>query len=652
VRTRKVYKAILYFFVMEKNISIILTMFLILVMILGFVSARYVVPSKDIEVQKTVIPFKDEVSVNKTVEIEKPSEEEKNISDWIYQEDAEGVIVRGEWYFGESNLYDGDWSSYDFESMAKSSYLELIYTKAPGAIGAVWKVKDGDGTTNLTIPDSCFNSDSEELLFRVQSGGDNGEMLVSWSCYNDGSWMQLRFTRRTRSIYEEGIYWELDKILEESVNFIPPIEGDNSVKQAGFIHLNLESSFEKVSKWVYNLYKDGGLYRSYDSSVINQAIPRIEDNSMISAGSDYTCFLKQDGSVKCQGSANINGQANDYSGNDVIQVSAGAAYTCFLKQDGSVKCQGANDYGQANDYSGNDVVQVATGMLHACFLKQDGSVQCQGKNMNHDADDYAGNDVVQVSAGRYHTCFLKQDGSVQCQGHDSFGSIGQDRDYTGHDVVQVSAGGDHTCFLKQDGSVQCQGDNYNGKSENYHGNDVVQVATGLLGTCFLKQDGSVQCQGYNSYGELDAYTGDDVIQVTMGNYHTCFLKQDGSVHSQGANYYGQAENYVGNDIKTTPYYYFLGLEDGDYSIIATVCDDVGECSSTETRAISIISGPPIVQEEDLTKTYPRSSTKVKKIPKIGRKVEEIQLMPQEFLQEKIIYLNFFDNFEDGIIFLN
>jgi len=182
---------------MEKKIALVITGLLVLLMLVGFVSARYMASPDKNNIQK---PYKN---------IKNPDEEAKSFTTTIYQENAEGSIVKGIWYYGGNKTRDGDWNSYDFESMAKDSYLELIYVKPQSAISAVWKVKDGDRSANLTIPDSCFDSDSEELLLRAQSGGEHGEMLVRWECYNNGSWMELRFTRYTRSIYEEGIYWEI-----------------------------------------------------------------------------------------------------------------------------------------------------------------------------------------------------------------------------------------------------------------------------------------------------------------------------------------------------------------------------------------------------------------------------------------------------------
>jgi hypothetical protein len=125
---------------------------------------------------------------------------------------------------------------------------------------------------------------------------------------------------------------------------------------------------------------------------------------------------------------------NRYPGGGVF---AGYISTCFLKQNGSVQCQGSNTYGQANNYDNTDVIQVATGYQHTCFLKQNGSVQCQGYNVDGQANNYDNTDVIQISAGYTNTCFLKQNGSVQCQGDNNYG---QADNYTGTDVIQVATG--------------------------------------------------------------------------------------------------------------------------------------------------------------------------------------------------------------------
>ena len=342
-----------------------------------------------------------------------------------------------------------------------------------------------------------------------------------------------------------------------------------------------------------------------------------------------------------------------------VGVSAGFDFTCFLKQNGSVQCWGLNDYGQSNNYTGTDVIQISAGDHSTCFLKQNGSVQCQGQNIAGQIDSYFGTDVIQISTGNSHTCFLKQNGSVQCQGDNYYARA---NNYLGTDVIQVSAGWRHTCFLKQNGSVQCQGDNDYGQSNNYSGTDVINVFARWRYTCFLKQNGSVQCQGYPADGQSDTYVGTDLKKTAFYTFQNlveetyyinaticdvlgnCSYTETRSVGIDltypGINFIAPVEtsgttltrrniqiNVTANDINfknitlrlynftksllnstntnlTTLFLNFTELPDGIYYFNATACDIVGNCNNTETRNVTIdLTAPNLTIVSPLNITY-------------------------------------------------
>ena len=327
--------------------------------------------------------------------------------------------------------------------------------------------------------------------------------------------------------------------ISQPITFKLPTPTNGTIINVNSIKINTITNDINFKNYTYYLYNSIGL-------VTKNKYPKEEVG--LSVGEYFfTCFLKQNGSVQCQG-YNTNGQSNNYTGTDVLQVSSGYYHTCFLKQNGSVQCQGGNAYGGANNYLGTDVIQVLCGHQHTCFLKENGSVQCQGKNWYGESNNYSGTDVIQISAGNYQTCFLKQNGSVQCQGANA---QGQANNYLGTDVIQVSAGSGHNCFLKQNGSVQCQGYNSNGQSNPYNGIDVIQVSAGQTTTCFLKQNGSVQCQGSNP------------------------------------------DTYLGTDVKKTAFYTFQNLSEGAYYINATSCTTLNNCNHTETRSVVINALPTL-----------------------------------------------------------
>ena len=186
----------------------------------------------------------------------------------------------------------------------------------------------------------------------------------------------------------------------------------------------------------------------------------------ISAGYYHTVYLKGDGTVWAAG-RNESGQLGDGattnrsnpvqvvdgSGNPlsgVVGISAGGNYTVYLKGDGTVWAVGYNSNGQLGDGtttnrsnpvqvvdgSGNPlsgVVGISAGNDHTVYLKVDGTVLAVGANSNGQLGDGtttnrsnpvqvvdgSGNPlsgVVGISAGYYYTVYLKEDGTVWAVG--------------------------------------------------------------------------------------------------------------------------------------------------------------------------------------------------------------------------------------------
>lgn len=133
----------------------------------------------------------------------------------------------------------------------------------------------------------------------------------------------------------------------------------------------------------------------------------------LSSGGGHTCALKANRSLWCcqigdgtQGTSQAPASADKVSpveitalGTSVKAVSAGGEFTCAVKTDGSVWCWGDNHFGQlgqgtsgiAGNGSGSPVpIQVSAvgtttesigiGYAHACAIKTSGAVWCWGRN--------------------------------------------------------------------------------------------------------------------------------------------------------------------------------------------------------------------------------------------------------------------------------
>ena len=111
----------------------------------------------------------------------------------------------------------------------------------------------------------------------------------------------------------------------------------------------------------------------------------------------------------------------------VTQISAGSNHSMALLDDGSVRCWGDNSSEQSTVPAfpaGRRVTQISAGGLHSMALLDDGSVRCWGFNNNGQSTVQAfpaGRRVTQISAGAHHSMALLDDASVRCWGNNDGG---------------------------------------------------------------------------------------------------------------------------------------------------------------------------------------------------------------------------------------
>jgi len=332
----------------------------------------------------------------------------------------------------------------------------------------------------------------------------------------------------------------------------------------------------------------------------------------LSAGNSHTCAILDDESVKCWGlntygqlglgDAQNRGDAVNEMGNNLPKIdlglgktakaiSAGTDHTCAILNDDTLKCWGYNVDGQLG--YGNDTTLLAPSGATVQFA--------------------VGRSVRQVSAGIAHTCVILDDNTVHCWGNNGDGQLGMEHADsldaptvnainlgTGRTAVQISSRGNHSCVVLDDGNAKCWGDNFKGqlgqndeksgmatigKYTNQMGDYLTPIELGagrtaaVIGTsnlaeyggqrfghtCLILDDASVKCWGTNTFFQLgtgiinttsigDAVgemgtlaaiqlgSGLTVANVSLGAAHTCAVLGGYTIKCWGWGALGQLGN--------------------------------------------------------------------------------------------------------------
>jgi alpha-tubulin suppressor-like RCC1 family protein len=367
-----------------------------------------------------------------------------------------------------------------------------------------------------------------------------------------------------------------------------------------------------------------------DNSTSNRTSPvdttgLVSGASSITTGMRHTCALLSTGAVKCWGD-NAYSQIGDATflqrntpvdvlnlSSGVSAISAGSNHTCALLSDGTLKCWGSNSLGQLGDGFDNsrlsaiDVAGLSSGVSmiaaggtngpsHNCAIMSTGGVSCWGHNswgqlgdgsstMRRNPTGVSGlnSGVSAVIVGGAHSCALLSSGAVKCWGNNGAGQLGDNSttnrntpvDVSGLStgVIALAAGEFHTCALLNTGAAKCWGGNGYGQigdnsyTQRLTPTDVTGLASGVAGisagsfhNCAVLTTGALRCWGSNSFGQLGdnsttqrpapvnvSSLSSGVSSVTLSEYHTCAVLNSGAAKCWGFNSDGQ----LGDNSMTT-----------------------------------------------------------------------------------------------------
>jgi alpha-tubulin suppressor-like RCC1 family protein len=205
----------------------------------------------------------------------------------------------------------------------------------------------------------------------------------------------------------------------------------------------------------------------------------------IVAGGSHTCAILDNASVKCWGS-NASGQLGLGDDSTVVRgdepnemgnllpfvdlgsertaksITTGTDYTCVLLDDASVKCWGNGIYGQLGNKKKGVSNQFNSTPEDSAIDLGDGII------------------VTAIAAGNFHTCAILDNSSIKCWGFNASGQLGQedtsliwsssDLDNllsvdlgTERTARAIAAGDNHTCVVLDDASIKCWGSNTAGQ---------------------------------------------------------------------------------------------------------------------------------------------------------------------------------------------
>jgi hypothetical protein len=252
----------------------------------------------------------------------------------------------------------------------------------------------------------------------------------------------------------------------------------------------------------------------------------------VSVGGLHVCAIDGDSlGISCSGDNTMNqlaAPAGPFHG-----VSAGSNFTCGLRTNGTMVCWGALPaitqglvgelFVAAVGGIQMEFLDISAGARHVCGLTYNGTVICFGDNTaGACAVPLVSSGFQSISSGSNFTCGVTRAYSAICWGG-SNNPVTRGDLPRGNNVSYVASGARHACAIYTNGTLGCWGDNAFGQTSFGNATDRYSwVTTGTYSTCAIRLgSGTVDCWGSFSVAAQTPGMAATVAELSCGVFICC-----------------------------------------------------------------------------------------------------------------------------------
>ena len=337
-----------------------------------------------------------------------------------------------------------------------------------------------------------------------------------------------------------------------------------------------------VYRCAYNI--DIGLVVGGCDSASPPAVIDVSQNGFVSvsAGANFACGIKSDGSSACWGPPRYRFKYNKLSQYSLAEVSVASDFACGLRTDTSIAClgrgaEGTDTKGRYGDRAlwqwqdggvvvyGGGFSAVSTGGEHHCAIRLDQSVVCFGELYSGKSYTPPGS-YSAISAGSAFGCAIRVDKTINCwtayANNTSNNYVADslellnvpDGRYTAVSISNIDhkcsnysgspdwegllincSVGNYACALGVDQAIVCWGDNSEGQTDVPDGR-FSAISAGGNQTCGLRLEGTIVCWGFSSDANIAIVKNVPSGQfrtIATSEFNACAVRLDGTLSCWG-----------------------------------------------------------------------------------------------------------------------